>query len=330
MFLPRIEDRRTRMLLRKSLQGAGIETRHSVCDDFFASDWFDIEASTAQRNEYFAKHARTLATELGKTILEKSTQFDAADITHVVFATCTGFTNPGPDFHLVQDLGLSANCQRSILGFMGCYSAVPALKTAAQLCEADADATVLVVCLELCSLHLKFSNTYDSILGNSLFGDGAGAAIVSSRTPDAKATHAARFDSFHSDIIPEGEPDMAWEIGDKGFDLVLSKRVPKILEQGVKRIMIDDAAAGDLSQIDHWAIHPGGKGILEKFCSALELDESELESSYNVLKNYGNMAGATLFFVLEEILEKANPSEKILATAFGPGLTVEAAMLESV
>lgn len=326
MFIPRITDRRTRMLLKRSLRGSGIETRHSVCKDFFSGELFDEtgSASTAKRNEIYERESRKLAAELGRKLLDQSPTFLAGDITHIVFASCTGFVNPGPDFHLIKDLGLKSSVQRFVLGFMGCYAAVPALRMAKHIAESDPKANVLVMCLELCSLHLHIEATHDSVLANSLFADGAGAAIVSSREPQKDLPCAAELGEFFTEIIPEGEPDMTWQIGDQGFDLVLSNRVPEMIESQIGNIV---HSICDKDQIDHWAIHPGGRGILDKVQTAVPVPAEKLQISREVMRRYGNMASATVLFVIKDILEQAESGDETLSVAFGPGLTVEAGML---
>lgn len=314
------------MLMKRSLRGSGIETRHSVCEDFFSGELFDEDgrASTGKRNRIYSRESRKLAAEVGRKILDQSPTFSAQDITHVIFASCTGFVNPGPDYHLIHDLGLGSDVQRFILGFMGCYAGVPALRMAKHIAESDPQATVLVVCLELCSLHLQINATYDSVLANSLFADGAGAALVSSREPEAGLPCGAELGDFFTDIIPEGEPDMTWEIGDQGFDLVLSNRVPQMIESGVGNFV---NGVCDRAKVDHWAVHPGGRGILDKFQSSVPVPEEKLQISREVMSCYGNMAGATVIFVIKALLEQAKSGEETLAIAFGPGLTVEAGML---
>lgn len=326
LFLPRIDDRRTRMLLKRSLRGSGIKTRHSVCESFFSTELYDADgrASTADRNRIYSRESRILARALGRRLLEKTTGFSAQDITHVVFASCTGFANPGPDFHLIADLGLRSDVQRNVLGFMGCYAAVPALRMAKQISEADPAANVLVMCLELCSLHLQFADSHDSVLANSLFSDGAGAAIVSSRVPDKQSTSAAELGDFFTEIIPEGEPDMKWEIGNQGFDLVLSNRVPQLIESGIGGFV---RSICDPSEIRHWAVHPGGKGILDKVEAAVPVPPDKLTIPREVMKKYGNMASATVLFVIKDILEQAQPGDSVFSVAFGPGLTIEAGLL---
>ena len=307
------------MLLKRSLRGTGIEQRYSVCESFFGNELFDEkgQASTGARNRVYSRESRKLAASVAERLFKDQPSLSPGDVTHVVYASCTGFCNPGPDYHLIFDLGLNSGVHRYLLGFMGCYAGIPALRLATQICEADEEAVVLVVCLELCTLHLRIDSTHDSILANSLFADGAGAALVTGRGSGS----AASFGDFATAILPEGEEDMHWEIGDQGFELTLSNRIPALVGKGVKTIMRE---ADWNEAIDHWAIHPGGRGILDQAEKVLSLQPDQLSASRQVMQRFGNMAGATIFFVLEEVLKEGRPGEGILTVAFGPGLTVEA------
>ncbi len=321
----RFTDTRIRRLVAQAFRQSGIETRHAVVEGFFGHAPFDLEgqAPTSARNAVYGTASRHLAVALGEKILGLPGAIPREEITHVIYATCTGFVNPGPDYFLVRDLGLRDSVERFTLGFMGCYAAFPALRMAAQFCQANPKARVLVVALELCSLHMQIDASPDVILGNTVFSDGAAAALVTSVPP---LTHRHyRLDGFASATIPEGESSMAWSIGDRGFDLVLSGYVPKILSAEIgglfARIGLDPTA------FDRLAVHPGGKSILDRFIAALGLPANALDASRDVLRENGNMSSATILFVLKRLLETASADESVLATAFGPGLTVETARL---
>ena len=328
--------KRNRRLIRGIYDHSGIDTRHSVLPDFGPdaeqilfhedADGRIVEPSTHDRNRYYAECSRKMVVEAGLQALEKADGFCAADITHVVTVSCTGFYNPGPDLDLIQGLELPASTERYNLGFMGCYAAFPALRMADQFCQARPDAVVLVVCLELCSLHLQFREEADSLLANSLFADGAAAVLVSARPPSANRPTLA-LESFSSALAPEGGGDMAWEIGNHGFDIRLSTYVPKIIEANINAIV---EALFDPASIDLWAIHPGGRSILDRIEGALELEPEQINDSREVLRQYGNMSSATVLFVLKRILENPNlgKPQSICAMAFGPGLTIESALLK--
>jgi predicted naringenin-chalcone synthase len=215
---------------------------------------------------------------------------------------------------------------------MGCYAAFPALRLASTICEADPAAVVLVVCLEFCSLHLQVSDAPDSIIANSLFADGAACAVVSGRPP-ASGSAAYRLSGFESALIPSSEEHMAWEIGNHGFNMALSTYVPDLIGANVRRLIENTLRQRGLvrDDIDEWAVHPGGRAILDKVQASLSLDPSALHIPRQVLRDYGNMSSATILFVLKEMLHNSETSDaRTLALAFGPGLTVEMALLERV
>ncbi|HRK15386.1 MAG TPA: type III polyketide synthase, partial [Prosthecobacter sp.] len=178
---------KTRRLIHAVYNRSGIETRHSVSGDFItgadaalfrtAGDGALIPPGTGARNACYARESRKLAVAVARQALNDAPGFTARDVTHIVFASCTGFVNPGPDYHIIRELGLRESVQRYTLGFMGCCAAFPALRMAAQFCAADAGAVVLVVCLELCTLHMQVNDAPDSILANSLFAVDPHAAI---------------------------------------------------------------------------------------------------------------------------------------------------------
>jgi alkylresorcinol/alkylpyrone synthase len=191
-----------------------------------------LTPGTGARNDAYIREAPALLLGAARQALDEADGIEAADVTHVVTVSCTGFYAPGPDYAVVRGLGLGAATQRFHLGFMGCYGAFPALRMAAQFCAADPDAVVLVVCVELCSLHLHSSGDADTIVASSVFGDGAAAAVVTARPAPAGST-VLDLDAFETVLTPVGEDDMAWTIGDQGFDMILSSYVPKIIDEHI-------------------------------------------------------------------------------------------------
>jgi len=326
---------RQRRLLKALYRTSGIATRYTVIpefgDEFFGRNEHGVlvEPGTGARNDIYTREARRLARAAGDALLTMRPDFHPGDITHVVTASCTGFFNPGLDYFLVRDLGLPIATERYHLGFMGCYAAFPALRMAAQFCLADPNACVLVVCLELCSLHIQLSDRDDQLLANALFADGAAAALVSARIP-ASGYSTLELERFASTLVPDSEADMAWTIGDHGFDIALSSYVPKILGANIAEV-VDNlliAAGRNRAAIANWAVHPGGKTILDQVERALTLRPEQIAPSRHVLSNYGNMSSATILFVLRELLERPGPeARRICSMAFGPGLTVELAMM---
>ncbi|MHA7280634.1 type III polyketide synthase [Arthrobacter sp. MDT2-2] len=336
-------------LVGAAFDSSGIETRHSVIGEFTLGKSFDdpvffdrenmlvLSPSTKTRNEAYAEEGAKLFIEAGRKALEAAPGIEAADITHVVTVSCTGFFAPGPDYKVVRALGLNPSVQRSHLGFMGCYAALPALRSAKAFCEADPDAVVLVISAELCSLHVRSSNNPDTIVGSSLFADGAAAAIVSARDIPLEGP-ALSLDHFETVLTPVGEESMAWNIGDEGFEMVLGTYVPHIIDDHIvgalEPLLARDASLQglDYSDIEHWAIHPGGRSILDKVEAKLGLSEQQLVPARETLRDYGNMSSATVMFVLRNILDTpaTDGNNRICSMAFGPGLTVETALLTRI
>lgn len=336
-------DDRERRLIRAVYRSSGIERRHAVLDNFDRGspdsffqrgpDGTFREPGTAARNAIYASRSRPLAVEAARKVLAGCPGIGPADVTHVVTVSCTGFYNPGPDYEIVRDLGMSPGTQRYHLGFMGCYAAFPALRMAAQFCEADPGAVVLVLCIELCSLHVRLTGTEDTILANSLFADGAAAAIVTGREP-AEGPGGFRIDGFRSTLVPDGERDMAWRIGDHGFDISLSSYVPKIIGANIREFVEPSLAESGLplADVDVWAVHPGGKSIIDQVQRSLDLRPEQVRASREVLRRHGNMSSVSILFVLAEIPGRAGGAreETVCAVAFGPGLTVEMALLSAL
>ncbi|MBT2247632.1 type III polyketide synthase [Arthrobacter sp. BHU FT2] len=338
-------------LVSTCFDSAAIDTRYTAVDELtneFRSDnpqFYDrdsgllLNPSTKVRNDIFAREATRLFVGAARAAVEACPELELLDITHLVTVSCTGFFNPGPDYKIVRELGLDPAVQRYHLGFMGCYAAFPALRAAKLFCEADPDAVVLVVCAELCSLHVRTSNDPDTIMGSALFADGAAAAVVTGN-PAARDHALLQLDHFETVLTPVGEDSMAWNIGDNGFEMVLGNYVPHIIDDHIVGALQPllarepNLAALPYTGITHWAIHPGGRSILDKVQSRLSLTDEQLVPAREVLRNYGNMSSATVLFVLRHILEQDTAqqgrdtgSERICSMAFGPGLTVETALL---
>ena len=319
--------------LQALFRASGIETRHSVLSDYGRIDAFDFFAnsesmepfpSTAQRMEVYKAEAISISTRAAQSCLQ---QITPATVTHLITVSCTGQYAPGLDIDLIKALGLSPTVERTNINFMGCYAAFNALKVANAICAADTDARVLVVCVELCSLHFQHENTEDNMLANALFADGAAAMLVQGQAVPGINLKPL---SFYCDLAMEGEQDMAWSVGDRGFEMKLSAYVPQIIQKGIgdlTRQLLDRIQ--HRGNIDFLAIHPGGKKILSAIELAMNLPAEKNAFAYEVLRKYGNMSSPTVVFVLQAIwrqLSEADHSKTILSFAFGPGLTLESAL----
>ena len=325
--------------LKTIFRASGIDFRHSVLEDYgrikdftFYPDAPDLEPfpGTEKRLQIFRKHALTLSIGSVKDMLKSYPEFDVGDITHLIVVCCTGMYAPGLDIDLVNSLKLSPGVQRTAINFMGCHAAFNALKIADALCRSNENAKVLIVCTELCSLHFQRSPSDDNLLANALFADGSASLLVEASTASRLML---KMEDFHSDLATEGLSEMAWTIGDMGFEMRLSSYIPDLIRKGISNLTqsLLKKVSANLSDVRYFAIHPGGKKILQVIEEELKLPKAGNEAAYYVLRNYGNMSSPTVLFVLKEIISKLNGSsdgERILAVAFGPGLTLESMILK--
>lgn len=303
--------RRGSRLVSSAFNNSGIEGRYSALTEWGedAADedpvFFDavthafLNPTTGTRNQVFAREATELYVRTAAAALEASEGLGAADVTHVITVSCTGFFAPGPDYRIVRALGLDPSVQRYHLGIMGCYAAFPALRQAQIICRADPDAVVLVVTVELCTLHVRTSNDPDTIVGSSLFADGAAAAVVTGRDLPSERP-VLTLDHFETVLTPVGEEAMAWNIGDHGFEMVLGTYAPHIIDEHITGaltpLLAHDPALAQCAypEIEHWAIHPGGRSILAKVETRLGLSAEQLVPARDTLRDYGNMSSATV------------------------------------
>ena len=335
MKLDTEDARRVQALYR----AAGIETRYSVLSDFggqngvdFFSDNGALRAfpSTKQRLELFKKHSLELSFASIDQCLNKVASLKRNEITHLIVVSCTGMYAPGLDVDLVKALKLNTNVNRTCINFMGCYAAFNAIKLADAFCANGKDAKVLVICTELCSIHFQKENTEDNMLANALFSDGSATLLIESQPREGINLRPT---SFYCDLATDGDEVMAWSIGDKGFEMKLSSYVPEVIRSGIKKLTgsLLQKISQDLSDVSYFAIHPGGKKILEVIEDELNISKNSNRHAYEILKHYGNMSSPTVLFVLSEIyktLDDKDQGKNILSFAFGPGLTMESMLLQ--
>ena len=276
---------------------------------------------TAERMDLYEHHAPDLAM---RAIEGLALGADAKRITHLVVASCTGFVAPGLDLEIVARLGLPQTVERTLIGFMGCYAAINALKAARHIVRSEPDARVLVVNCELCTLHLKDATDLEELLTFCLWGDGCSAALVTGES------EGLRLDSFRALLASDAAELMSWRVRDDGFDMVLSGRVPATVSDILHEHGTDVLGGAQTDEFTHWAVHPGGRTVLDAVEKALDLDADDLAPSRAVLRENGNMSSATVMFVLERMLGTAAPGERGCGMAFGPGLTAETMLFEAV
>ncbi len=332
-------DKKGSRLVDRLVKQTRIDFRYSVIPDYGrepsgfefypGNQALDPFPGVGQRMQHYKSHALPLARAAALQCLEKASA-DAAGITHLIVVSCTGMYAPGLDIDLVRTLGMRSAVTRTCVNFMGCYAAFHALKMAASSIAADPSARVLIVCVELCSLHFQKDGPAGSaLLTNMLFGDGASAALVEGeKKGDARALKLL---DFASELFPEGGEDMTWEIADAGFAMKLTGRVPEILKKGIKNVFdrLLEKEEHRMKPVNHYVFHPGGPRVLEMLEKALGIEEHANRRAYEILREYGNMSSATIFFILQRLSESGDleDGDLVLSAAFGPGLTCESALM---
>ncbi len=252
-------------------------------------------------------------------------EMEGGDVTHIVFATCTGFAAPGLDHHVISRFGLPGGVERTIVGFMGCQAGINALKLAWHIVRSEPRARVLVLSLELCTLHLQDTPSLEQLLCFLLFADGCAAALVSAEPV------GLRMEGFRSTLLPQAADQITWRIGNDGFDMTLSGMVPFTLAHAMPAWQAEMLGGEDASSIDLWAVHPGGRAILDAVSHGLELPQGALSVSEAVLRENGNMSSATVLFVLQAMMAAGGaPGRRGCALAFGPGLSAESMRFSTV
>jgi alpha-pyrone synthase len=340
-------DERDQRRLSALYRQTRIEQRHSVLPDYgrqrgeytFYPNTEGLEPfpTVGQRMKIYRETAVPLAIKAIHDCLGTYSPdgFDKNRITHVVTVSCTGLYAPGPDIEIIEALGLPGTTQRLAINFMGCYGAFNGLKAADSIVRSQPGAVVLVVCVELCTLHFQKKTDLDNLLSNALFADGAAAVLVegeANNVPD----RSMRLRSFYCDLLPAGKADMAWHVTDFGFEMTLTSEVPSVIQRGIGAMLsrLLETSGLSIGDIGMYAMHPGGRRILEVIEGQLGLESQDNRYAYEVLRQYGNMSSATVLFVLKAIwrdmlqLTQAEPFN-ILSCAFGPGLTLESMILEA-
>lgn len=305
---------------RGSVLGAGGECPGLVPEDGSRGP------TTAARLTHYARVAGALATESAAAALAQAAQ-DARSVSHLVTVSCTGAESPGIDHLLISKLGLRPEVSRTHVGFMGCHGALNGLALADAFVRAHEGALAMVVCVELCSLHFQAAATWDQQVANAIFADGSACALIGSR---CEQPNAPRLEGFGSRVFQDSADLMSWRIGEHGFEMHLSPRVPGVLRRAVGPWADQwlGALGVDRRDITAWAVHPGGRDILNAVQRGLGLPETALDASRRVLDRHGNMSSGTVLWVLRDLLD-AGAQGGIAAVSFGPGLTAEGMLVSA-
>jgi predicted naringenin-chalcone synthase len=327
-----LSERRDRLLFRRMAQRASINHRYSFFaprTDMSEGDMQDGDTRGFYRIGAFPGTAARMALFeewaplLGKRAVDDLALRADESPTHLVVASCTGFCAPGIDQLLVEALDLDPSIERTMVGYMGCSAAVNALRLAHHIVRSDAAAKVLVVNLELCALHLQDADHLETALSALLFGDGASAALVSAER------HGVSLRDFRTATIPGSQDLITWRIGDNGFLMGLSGDVPARIADALRQEIARNDAGGILrgtrpDDYDLWAVHAGGRTVLDAVEQGFALGPEALAYSRGVLGDYGNMSSATIMFVLQRMMAEARQSTANgLGMAFGPGMVAE-------
>ena len=309
-------------LAERIWQRAGVDRRHGVVDPRVQ----DVSAwSTGERMRRFVAEAMPLGKEALSACLDDA-GLAAADVDALTVVSCTGYATPGLDILLARDLGMPADVQRTHIGHMGCYAAIPGLATVSDAAVARGQ-TGLLLCLELTSLHLQpATDDADQMVAHALFSDAAAAVAVA---PDAGAglevvDYIARTDVARSAL-------MTWDVTDLGFRMGLSPQVPEVLAGHVAGVVGELLHRNGLTigDVGGWAVHPGGPRIVDVVAERLGLSTAQVADSREVLRTYGNCSSATVLLILERLGAEGSvePGQHVVAMAFGPGLTLYVTLL---
>jgi alpha-pyrone synthase len=318
-YAPRLlPEAQSRALFDRMARRAQIDHRYSVlrpdadparvdADGFYGTDAFP---DTARRMEAYRRYALPLA----KQALDR---IDLSGVTHLIVTSCTGFYAPGLDLEIVAHYGLAPSVERTMIGFMGCYAAFNALKLARHIVRSEHTARVAILNLELCTLHLQQGGTLENVLSFLIFADGCAASIVSAEP------QGLLLESFRTTLLPDSADQITWRIGGAGFDMTLSGKVAGSIAGALPSRLPQLLEGAQREEIALWAVHPGGRTILDAVRGGAGLPEDRLAVSRDVLRRFGNMSSATIMFVLAGILNDPAATGEGCAMAFGPGLTVE-------
>ncbi|HEX5418894.1 MAG TPA: type III polyketide synthase, partial [Gammaproteobacteria bacterium] len=276
---------------------------------------------TAARMRRFEQDAPGLA----QAAVERLALGDERErITHLLITCCTGFSAPGLDLEIVERCGLNGSVERTMIGFMGCYAAINALKLARHILRSEPRARVLIASLELCTVHLQETHSLEELLSFYLWGDGAAACLVTAE-PGGLA-----LDGFHTVLAEDTRELITWNIRNSGFEMLLSGRVPGAIGDALGRNAAPILDGASPEAIDLWAVHPGGRSVLDAVERVLELPPAALSASRGILRRFGNMSSATVLFVLESLMRSAPPEARGCAMSFGPGLVAETMRFHAV
>lgn len=327
-------------LIDMAAQHSGIDTRAIVIPDaetdaeekFYSQNGSYISPGTKNRMDEYEKWAKLLSKSAVEKIIKK-TNFRPEELNKIITISCTGFFAPGIDYFLINEFQFPLEIKRMNIGFMGCAASLIGMESVLQALKGSTDSNTLLVSVELCSLHLQTEPSRDNILANLIFADGCAAALFSN---SPRYTREGKLDLIRTESIlfKDSSKYMGWKIGNTGFEMLLSSDLPRIiLNEAVPALKsLLDRMGFEAGSIKHWALHPGGRAILDSLQSGLQLTDEQLAPSRSVLQNFGNLSSVSILYVLKEIMNRGEvkKGEICCAVAFGPGLTMETALFRGL
>ncbi|HTA83590.1 MAG TPA: type III polyketide synthase [Bacteroidia bacterium] len=314
-----------------------INSRYSCLPDYKGDAYVlytdnNFKQPVEKRMELYRKKIMPLATDAIDRLFAQS-DITPADITHLITVSCTGLMAPGLEFMIAEQYGLQ-HTEKSAINFLGCYAALKAIKQAHYIAQSNPQASVLIVCAELCSLHFYPSAEEEDIIANLLFSDGASSVVIcGNKNKLAENKVVLQIDDIGTGFIPHTADLMTWNLSSTAFRMHLSPKVVESIKENIHEAVIT-FLGNHITETDYWAIHPGGVKIVEAVQEGLNLTDSNVADSMSILQQYGNMSSPTILFILDSIFNKIKANEQqsknIFSCAFGPGLNIEMLRLSSV
>jgi len=319
-----------------------IDTRYFVVPDacelkeenFYSTNGNYFMPDTSTRMNEYEKWAKKLSVQSVKNLFAEN-GIDPQSINRIITVSCTGFFAPGLDYYLIESLNLPLDVKKTNIGFMGCAASVNAFNCILESIESskEKENNVLMLTVELCSLHLHTDATLDNIISNTIFADGCASAFFTNGKQYENLSKLKLIKTF-SILFENCKDVMGWKVGNFGFEMMLSHKLPKIISEvtvpKLKEILANDGIK--ITEIKHWVLHPGGKAILDTLQKGLNLSDELMYPSRKILKNFGNMSSSTILFILKEILDTKtiNKNDLCCVVAFGPGLVMEIALFKGI
>ncbi|KAI5079311.1 hypothetical protein GOP47_0004790 [Adiantum capillus-veneris] len=347
-----MEKHELKQKMQRICDRSGIETRYSILTEELLKEHPEFytpgQPSLEQRNAIFAKEVPKLAHEAAIAAIEEWGH-PVSEITHLVVATLTGVAIPGADVMLTKSLRLRPDVKRVMLYMLGCYAGITALRVAKDLAENNPDSRILICCSELAAPTFRAPNEkfpYD-LVGTALFGDGASGVIVGAKPQPCVERPLFEIRWAGEVLAPDSEKVIEGTLKLEGLQFYLDKTLPGLVAQHVGEFCkgaLENAPGKPGFNDVFWAVHSGGPAILSAVEQALQLRPDKLAASRLILKNYGNISASTVLFVLDELRRSAaaSPASLLhhaqaslhvpnwgLAIAFGPGVTIEGALLKT-